>query len=116
MLYGVVSVPAQTFGGLVDAGRETREYPMRSRGRGRGREMKGRKRKDGTNAIIMNGEVRGDGGKNRLENENMRVNSTCRVRTAEKGTLATTDPEDGQTKLHQAGCNEKSENDKIWWV
>jgi hypothetical protein len=33
--------------------------------------MKGRTRKDGTNAINMNGEVGGDGGKNRLENENM---------------------------------------------
>jgi hypothetical protein len=78
--------------------------------------MKGRKRKESTNAIRMKGEDGGDGGKDRLENENMRVNTTCRVRTAEEGILPGSNPEDGQTKLHQAGCNEKSENDKIWWV
>jgi hypothetical protein len=47
--------------------------------------MKGRKRKDSTNAIRMNGEDGGNEGKDRLENENIRVNSTCRVCTAEKG-------------------------------
>jgi hypothetical protein len=50
--------------------------------------MKGRKRKNRTNVIRMNGEDGGNREKDRLGNENMRVNATCRVRTAEKGILA----------------------------
>jgi hypothetical protein len=72
--------------------------------------MKGRKTKDSTNAIRMNGEDGENGWKDRLENENMRVNATCRVRTAEKGILAGSNPEDGHTKLRQAGCKEQPEN------
>jgi hypothetical protein len=76
--------------------------------------MTGRKRKDSTNAIRMNGEGGGDGAKDRLENKNMRVYSTCRVRTAEEGTLAESNSEDRWTRLHQAGCKETSENNEIW--
>jgi hypothetical protein len=75
--------------------------------------MKGRKRKDSTNAIRMNGEDRESGGKNSPENENMRVNSTCRVRTAEEATLAGSNPEDFRTKRHQAGSKETSEKNDI---
>jgi hypothetical protein len=56
--------------------------------------MTGRKRKGSTNAIRMNGEDGGIGGEDRLENKNIKVNSTCRVRTAEKGTLAESSYED----------------------
>jgi hypothetical protein len=59
---------------VINAGRKSREYTLR--GHRRGREMKRRKRKDSTNAIRMKGEDGGDGGKDRLENENMRVNAT----------------------------------------
>jgi hypothetical protein len=69
--------------GVVDAGREIREYTLR--GHRSGRQMKGRKRKDRMNVIRMNGEEGGNRGKDRLENENVRIYSTCRVRTAEKG-------------------------------
>jgi hypothetical protein len=67
--------------------------------------MKVRKRKDSTNAVRMNEEDGGIGEKDRLENENI-VNSTCRVHTAEKGTLAGSNHEDCETRLHQAGCKE----------
>jgi hypothetical protein len=75
---------------MVDAEREIREYPIR----GRGRQMKRRKRNDRTNVIRMDGEDGENGGKDRLENKNIKVNSTCRVRTAEKGTLAESRHED----------------------
>jgi hypothetical protein len=99
--------------GVVDAGRESREYTIR--GRGRGRQMKRRKSKDRTNAIRIKGEDGGNEGKDGLENENMRVYSTCRVRTAGEGTLAGSSSEDCETRLHQAGCTEQLENDEIWW-
>jgi hypothetical protein len=76
--------------------------------------MNGRERKDSTNAIRMNGEDGGNGGKDRLENEDKIVYSTCRVRTAEKGTLVGSNVEDCEIRLHHAGCKEKSENDEIW--
>jgi hypothetical protein len=75
--------------------------------------MKERKGKERTNAIKMDGENGGNGGKDRLENKNMKVNSTCRVRTAEKKTLAGSNVEDFWTKRHQDGCKEKSANDEI---
>jgi hypothetical protein len=56
--------------------------------------MKRRKSKDRTNAIRMNGEDGGKGGKDRLENEDKIVYSTCRVRTAEEGNLAGSNVED----------------------
>jgi hypothetical protein len=59
-----------------------------------------------------------DGGnkkKDRLENEDKRVFSTCEFHTAEKGILAGSNPEDFWTKRHRARCKERSENDKIWW-
>jgi hypothetical protein len=59
--------------------------------------MNGSERKDSTIRIRMNGENGGNEGKDGLENENMRVNSTCRVCTAAKGTLAGSNSEDGQT-------------------
>jgi hypothetical protein len=77
--------------------------------------MKGRKRKDSTNAIKMNGEDGGSGGKDRLENEDKIVISTCRVHTAEEGTLAGSNSEDCETRLHQAGCKEPPENDELSW-
>jgi hypothetical protein len=76
--------------------------------------MTGRKRKDSTNAIRMNGEDGGNGGKDRLENEDKIVYSTCRVRTAEEEILAGSNSEDCESRLHQARCKEKSENDEIW--
>jgi hypothetical protein len=97
---------------VVDAGRESCEYTIQ--GQGRGRQMKGRKRKDSTSVIRAIGEDGGNGGNDRLENENIREYSTCRVRIAEKGILAGSNSEDCKTRLHQARCKETSENDEIW--
>jgi hypothetical protein len=77
--------------------------------------LKERKGKDSTNITRMNGEDGGNGGKDRLENENMRVNSTCRFRTVEKGTLDGSNSEDCETRRHQAGCKEQLENDELSW-
>jgi hypothetical protein len=43
----------------------------------------------------------------------MRVNSTCRLRTAEKGTLAGSNLEDYKSKLPYTGCKEQSDNDEL---
>jgi hypothetical protein len=62
--------------------------------------MKRRKRKDRTKAIRTNEEDGGYGGKNRLENEDKIVYSTCRVRTVEEKTLAGSNSEDCEIRLH----------------
>jgi hypothetical protein len=77
--------------------------------------MKEQREKDrNTNAMKKRRKDGWTGGKDRLENEDMRVYSTCRLRTAERGILTGSILEDSLTTHHQVGCREQSENKKIY--